>query len=302
MTITIEDALGLIPSWGKASSVVVRPLPGGSTNRNYRVDVDGSAFVVRLCAPGTELLGIDRGREYRCTVAASRTGVAPEVVHFMPDEGITVTRFLEGRRLSREEAVTPEALERVVRAMHRYHAGPPFEGTFSLFGTIEDYLDVARRHKSPLPTDIEALHGRVQAIGAALARGRPMMRSCHNDLWWENLIDDGAQVRIVDWEYAAMGDACFDLAYFAMHHSPSGALDVALLRAYFGDVPEDIRARVLLLKIAAELREALWYLVATNVASDRTGFHESAQTHFERYRLALADPRVPAWTHQAAEG
>ena len=43
-------------------------------------------------------------------------------------------------------------------------------------------------------------------------------RPCHNDLLNANFIDDGRRVRIVDWEYAGMGDVFFDLANFAINH------------------------------------------------------------------------------------
>ena len=37
---------------------------------------------------------------------------------------------------------------------------------------------------------------------------------CHNDLLNANFIDDGARIRIVDWEYAGMGDRWFDLGNY----------------------------------------------------------------------------------------
>ena len=40
------------------------------------------------------------------------------------------------------------------------------------------------------------------------------MRPCHNDLLNANFIDDGTRIRIVDWEYAGMGDPFFDLGNF----------------------------------------------------------------------------------------
>ncbi|MGH2404245.1 MAG: phosphotransferase, partial [bacterium] len=183
-----------------------------------------------------------------------------------------------------------------------YHAGPAFEGSFSPFRAIDEYLHTARRFGAPLPADVDALRSRVGEIGAALGSERTILRPCHNDLWWENLIDDGRQISIVDWEYAAMGDACFDLAYFAMHHCPSDAHDETLIQAYFGQVPEDARTRFKLLKIAAELREALWYVVAIYVASANTGFPHSARIHFDRCRRALADPRVRDWVDHATRG
>ena len=58
MRTTVEEAIRRIPSWGNASSVVISPLPGGLTNFNYRVDVDGEAFHLRIWAERSGLLGI----------------------------------------------------------------------------------------------------------------------------------------------------------------------------------------------------------------------------------------------------
>ena len=297
---TIDEAIACIPSWRQATSVRVAPLAGGITNSNYRVDVDGHPFVLRIWAAEAALLGIDRMREHRCAVTASRCGVAPEVVHFLPDVGITVTRFVSGRSLPPGTAVSPDTLARVVRSMRRYHDGPAFDGTFSPFDTLEGYLRTARRRRAPLPDTIDELYAQVRDIEAAVQTGRASPRPCHNDLWGPNLIDDGTEVRIVDWEYAGMGDVCFDLANFAMNHSTADAHDHALLETYFGGVPPHMAARLKLLKIVAELRDAMWYLVALSVSIETAGFVQRAGIHFERCRNALADPRVPGWLDQAA--
>jgi thiamine kinase-like enzyme len=297
---TIEDAIARIPSWQRAS-LRVTPLRGGVTNFNYRVDVDGEAFVVRIAAEGAERLGIDRRREYLCAVAASRTGVAPEVVHVLPVEGILVTRFVAGRHLSGDEMTKPDVVERAVQAMRRYHGGPAFEGIFSAFRAIEAYVREARRAGSPLPADIDELHGRAAEIESALRSAEMSARPCHNDLWGPNLIDDGLQVRVVDWEYAGMGDIFFDLANFAMHREASDALDEALLRSYFGVVSGAAFARLKLLQIVAELREALWYVVALTVSSRWPDYGAHADAHFTRYRQALEHPRLPAWLGAAAQ-
>src|SRR5207249_2053847 len=116
LTITIEQAVARVPIWRKASSLTASPISGGVTNVNYRVEVDGEAFVVRIEGQGTERLGIDRQREYQCLVAECRTGVGPEVVYCLPAGGILVTRFIDGRNLSAEEMGRPEMIARAVRS------------------------------------------------------------------------------------------------------------------------------------------------------------------------------------------
>ena len=56
--------------------------------------------------------------------------------------------------------------------------------------------------------------GRIEADALPVAR----RRAVHNDLLALNFIDDGERTWIVDWEYAGMGDAYFDLANFAVNN------------------------------------------------------------------------------------
>ena len=65
-----------------------------------------------------------------------------------------------------------------------------------------------------MPAGYAEAHASAARIeGASRAGHRPV--PCHNDLLAANFIWDGMRVRIVDWEYAGMGDRCFDLANFA---------------------------------------------------------------------------------------
>jgi thiamine kinase-like enzyme len=298
MPITIDEALSHIPLWKHARSVTVSPLAGGVTNRSYRVDVDGEAYVVRICAADAALLGVDRSREYRCAADAGLAGVAPEVVCALPESGVIVTRFVQGGHPVPDGTPGPDVVERVVQSIQRCHAGPAFEGAFSPFRTLEAYLDTARRLGAPLPEDIAELYRSLPAIERAMGPNRASGHPCHNDLWGPNLIDDGRRVWIVDWEYAGTGDIYFDLANFAVYHSPSDATDETLLRTYFDRVSDAAFARLKLLKIVAELREAMWYVVAQWLETARPDFAPHAATHFARCRDAACDPRLGSWLKQ----
>src|SRR5205823_10863209 len=109
----IEHILGQIPGWS-GSDVLVTPLVGGITNQNYRVDIGGETFVLRIAGKGTHLLGIDRERESTCTAIAAQVGVGAEVMHFLASEDVLVTRFIFGSGITPETAAQPETLRRIV--------------------------------------------------------------------------------------------------------------------------------------------------------------------------------------------
>ena len=58
--------------------LVIEPLGGGITNRNFKVDADGREFVLRIGGKDTELLGIDRSAEYAASSVAAGSRFAFE--------------------------------------------------------------------------------------------------------------------------------------------------------------------------------------------------------------------------------
>ena len=191
-------------------------LGGGITNHNVKVELDGETYVLRVAGKDTNLLGIDRSVELGATRAAAALGIGPEVVDFVEPEGWLVTRFIEGEIPTLERMREPETLERVGRALRAFHDGPPIRGSFDAFRVVEDYRETALARGGEVPPAYEWAQGIAREIEARRAGAAPV--PCHNDLLNANFLDDGAGIRIVDWEYAGMGDRFFDLANFSINH------------------------------------------------------------------------------------
>ena len=216
-------------------------LGGGITNHNLKVTRPDGVFVLRVAGEGTELLGIDRRTELEATRAAAAVGVGPEVVDFLEPEGWLVTRFVEGEIPPLERMREPETLQRVARALRAVHSGPPIPGRFNSFRIVEDYRTTTFDRGAEVPPTYAWARQVARRI-EQLRRAAPE-RPCHNDLLNANFIDDGRRVRIVDWEYAGMGDVFFDLANFAINHELDLAGREALLETYFGAVRPGPAAR-----------------------------------------------------------
>lgn len=293
----LDSALARLQRW-QGRSPAITPLTGGLTNRNYRVDVDGESFVLRLSGKDTELLGINRLAERAATAAAAGLGLAPEVVDFIEPEGWLVTRFVPGRPVAPEEMRQPNRIRQVAVALRRAHTLPPLPAAFSPFQVVRDYTRLAReRGVTAFPPDFDVLLDHFSAIEAALAREPLPPCPCHNDLLNENFLADetSGRLRLLDWEYAGMGDPFFDLANFAAHHEFADEHEDLLLDAYLGDVmPRDV-ARLKLLKCASDFREAMWGVVQQGLSRLDFDYRAYADKYFARLRLGLAQPLVPAW-------
>ncbi|MBX9791707.1 MAG: phosphotransferase [Pirellulales bacterium] len=285
----IQSIARSLPLW-QNRPVEIKPLTGGITNQNFVVRDGVEQFVVRLCADGMQL-GIDRRSEAACHRAAAAAGVAPELVHHEPD--VLVTRFVAGETLTAARLQDHRVLRRVALALRRLHAdrsrivGEMLE--FSGFAASRTYAVRARRWGAELPADIDAILEDAGDLERSLAPTQPSL--CHNDLLPANLIDDGRQTWIVDWELAGVGHPMFDLGGLASNAGLDAAAEEELLTACFDRVTPAAQRELAIFKAVSLLREALWGAVQSASATLDFDYRQYAAVHFERYRAARANIR-----------
>jgi thiamine kinase-like enzyme len=266
-------------------SLTLTALSGGITNRNYRVDVEGSTdrFVMRLAGNDTHLLGISREVEHAATVAAAGVGVGAEVIAFLRPEGILVTRFIEGTPVADLDIHAPAVVERVADSIRRFHDGPAIPGLFVPLRVVEAYRALARDNGVAIPPEYSVASAIARRIELALVLRPIELRPCHNDFLPGNLIDDGARIRVVDWEYAGMGDPFFDLGNFSVNNDLTADEDELFLRAYDGVDPKPERlARLVLFRVVSDFREAMWGVLQQGISTLEVDFREYAGEHFDR--------------------
>ncbi len=277
------DAMQRVPELA-GRELVLTALSGGITNRNFLVAIPGEddRYVIRLAGNDTHLLGISREVEYAATVAAAGVGVGPEVAAFIRPEGYLVTRFIEGAAVPLEAIHDRAVLARVADSLRRIHDGPAIPGLFVPFRLGEAYRALALERGVTIPAEYELAASIARRIELALLSSPVAMRPCHNDLLNANFIDDGSRIRIVDWEYAGMGDPFFDLGNFSINHELSGDEDEALLTAYEGAARPERLARLQLMRIVSDFREAMWGVLQQGISTLDVDFVEYAAEHFDR--------------------
>ena len=260
--------------------VDIEPLGGGITNHNFKVRCDGDAFVLRVGGKDTELLGIDRHAEHAAATVAAALGVAPEVVAFVEPECSLVTSFVEGEPVPVEEMRQPDVLRQTAAILRRVHGGPPFPARFDPFRVVEAYHATATAQGVSVPASYDEAKAVADRIEERL--GARTEQPCHNDLLNANFIRSPAGIRIVDWEYAGMGDRFFDLANFSVNHGLSDDEDGVLLDAYFGEVREEHREHLRAMRFMSDFREAMWGVVQQGISDLDFDFQDYARRHFER--------------------
>jgi thiamine kinase-like enzyme len=283
----VEAALVAVERLWPGRKATITELGGGITNRNYKVGVDDEFFVLRMGGAKTELLGIDRAVEHAAGKRAFEVGVGPEVVAFEPAEGWLVSRFIEGAPIPLEEMRRPQTLRRVVAALRTFHESLPIPGRFDAWAVVDGYRATASAHGVAMPPVFDPARAVAERI--RVARGPQPAFPCHNDLLNANFLDDGT-IRIVDWEYAGMGDRFFDLANFSVNHEFGVEDDGLFLRAYFGEERPSDLASLRLMRYMSDFREAMWGVLQSGISDLDFDFAGYAQKHFGRMEATASEP------------
>jgi thiamine kinase-like enzyme len=252
----LDAILGRVPALAGAPRTVTE-LPGGLTNRNYKVTTPDGAYVARLWSHG-DLLAINRDHEYHNSVAAARAGVGAPVLAYHPDDSLLVLRYIDGRTYGNADVAAPGNIGRIARACLQLHNGPRFRGGFDMFVVQRRYLSVARQHGFAIPAGYDALQARVEDARKALAVRQAGTVPCNNDLLAANFIDDGERIWIIDYEYSGNNDPCFELGNIWGECGLSLDALAELITAYYGTALRNKIARARLLGLVGKYGWTLW--------------------------------------------
>ena len=285
---TIEQVIAAIPDW-VGRSVTAERIPAGLTNTNYRVEVDGTPCFVRIPGAATELLAVDRGNELHNTLAAAEAGVAPRVLHSLPEWDVFVLEWLSARTMSVETLNVAGTPARIAEVLRRLHAGPRFRDDFDMFRLSERYLALVDERDIAIPVGYREHLAALPRIEPALAVHPLTSVPCHNDLLADNYLDDGERLWIVDWEYSGNGDPTFELGNTCQELGYDDAQATELCAAYFGEATPALLARMRLQMIMSDVGWTLWAAIQARISTidyDFTGWAEErwgrASTAFKR--------------------
>ena len=296
MALTIDEAISRVPFLAGRSDLAISCLTGGITNLNYKVSSGEGTFVIRITGSDTELLGINREAEHVANLEAGKLGIAPEVLFFIQPEGYLVTRYVLGVPVPPPEMRKIDNLRRVAEKLHLFHRnGPPLPVQFNPFRRIERLTAVARDHQCRFPGNFAWIMERVHEAESALLKDPYIPNPCHDDLLNLNFLDEQGELRILDWEYAGMGDIFFDLANFSHHHDLDDHQIEMLLEFYFGGVSAPREARLRLMWPISEVHEAMWGTAQSGISKLDEDFQGYASHWFTLATRAMQDSRWQGW-------
>ena len=243
----------------------------GYTNQNYFIDVAGQSYYGRVAAD-VPRHGISRIDEAICLRLAADAGLAPSVTYAR--NGIIITRAVDGQPLPCDVMATP-TLHRIGRLLAKVHEiQPPAEVcSFDPIRACRSYLDQLQSHRV-------VVHNRRQ-FNSILDAAPRLDSDCliHGDAFYENFIDDGQRLWLIDWEYAGRGDPAVDLAFVAMNFDLSLRQIRHLVDSHGGHIPS---SKVVALIPVAALRDILWCLAEVELHYNSTVLADYTQKCLSR--------------------
>ena len=262
----IEEAVGKIDDW-QGRNISIQPLSGGLTNSNYKVEVDGRPYFVRVPGESTELLAVNRDNEYHNTKAAAEAGVAPKVLYYLPEYCVMVLEFLAGKTMSKDSLNRPGMPRRMAKAIKQLHGGPGFLTDFNMFGLTEYYLNLCKEREIRIPNGYLERMPTVERIERAMSVHPLDIVPCNNDLLAENYLDDGKQLWLIDYEYSGNNDPTFELGNTCQEMQFSENQINEVCAAYFGSVSSDKIARMKLNMIMSDVGWGLWAAIQAEIST-----------------------------------
>ncbi|MGH9687889.1 MAG: phosphotransferase [Candidatus Acidiferrales bacterium] len=278
-------ALALQHAFGVSQFEDVRILTGGlSTALVFRIVVRGNPYVLRVIMRDDAMS--DPTRQFACMKVAQDAGLAPKVWYASVEDRTSITDFVE------VQPWLENPVPLIAETIRKIHSLPPFPKLLNYFDALDGFVHRFQERKV-LPENLtEDLFRLYAELARVYPRNDSDYVSCHNDLKPENLLFDGDQIWLVDWEASFLNDRYLDLAVPANFFLLTEADEETYLRAYFGDPPGEYRrARFFLMRQIAHISYATVFMLL--VARSGTPIDPSLDApHFRDFHQRLLAGQV----------
>lgn len=185
-------------------------LPGGLSNSSWLVNTGNGRAVVRVNSPWDKYFNVNRCREAVIQRTMARQGIAPAIWFVDVCRGVLVSEFIDGEPLG-ENAPQSER--------HRLEVQALIATMQNIFIPLPrfDYLQHLAHYEAGLLSIGVVIPENLLTAASRLRQEYPGFPGknwpsviVHHDLLPANLIDTGRGLKILDWEYAAMGCGALD--------------------------------------------------------------------------------------------
>lgn len=213
-----KEILALLPESYEAGPGDIRDLKmlsEGHDSLSYSFSLGGEALVFRK--PGEwSRKRFDRAREKETYQVLAPLLVTDEVISLDVETGYRLTRYFEGARISDpfDDGDLKVAMEMIRRVHDRKII---VDYSFDIGGKIDFYEDMVRAFGALHFRDVREVRKKVDRLLEVIGRLEVPQVLCHGDYLFANILFlKNGGIRLIDWEYAGMGDPLMDVAMYGI--------------------------------------------------------------------------------------
>lgn len=250
---------------------------GGLSNKNFKIDLEGKQYVLRVPGIGSDGM-VDRVCEEENSMKASVLGVNPAVRYFNSETGIKLVDFIEGAETLSGGSIQRQGnLKQVAHILRTLHdSNVRFNNDFNVFRELVTYEGLLENVHGRMYEGYEALRDKIFGLERLLNRYGVQLKPCHNDMVAENFVKaESGQIFLIDWEYSGMNDPLWEFAALFIENGFSKESEDYFLHEYYGSViPPFTHRKIFIYGILMDVLWAMWTCVK-----------EAAGDNFESYGL-----------------
>ncbi|MDC3332884.1 phosphotransferase family protein [bacterium] len=260
---SLTTALAQWPEWCVAKPVLLRQLHGGLTNTSFLIEVNNDLQVLRLNAVNGKALDLNRELERDVFTLASNAGISAALLYCSPRLDYLVYRYVAGHHVQPADVNTELFIPKLAALLTSIHQLPAVSRRLNIRDKAKTYWQQIDASNGMF-ANLQAITPNIERhIDTAIALNT-LPCVCHHDLLAENIIvTETNNLLAIDWEYAAMGDAFFDLAVVVEGLALNTDQTESLLSAYMGtNSPVQLinaQQRLLHSRIVYSYISLLWY-------------------------------------------
>ncbi|CUX65267.1 MULTISPECIES: choline/ethanolamine kinase family protein [Agrobacterium] len=291
----LEAAIIQVKPW-EGRRLRYRPVSGGISNTNFRIEVEGDdlGYFLKIPGRGTEMF-INRKAAAAASKQAEAIGVGPKTFDYLDHLDIEIAEFIDGRRAStHKDFADPAIRNEAVRVYRQFHEAPTLPLTKTVFDMIEEHFDQVRALGGHWPLDHDWLFRSYKHARAALEASGLDLVPCFNDPMPGNfLIGDDKSIKLIDFEYASNNERLYDLAIWSGEMFYSEDIDCEIIEEYFGLYNKASHARFIVHKALADIKWSTWAMVQNRISTLDFDFYKYGIWKHMRARSIIHDPRWP---------
>lgn len=208
------------PLWGLSKTPIaphqIKPLSGGLTNICYHLILDSGDYILRISAPNTDALGINREREKHIHQCVSHHHFTSPLRYSADDHSYWIRDYISGEVLGDSVANTSDLSDSLLaylieklKLLHQTAITFPLP-PINISDVAESYWQLLEANNPN--DDVLKMKSLMQVSMQEPPAGDFCL--CHMDPVLANWLYTSQGVQLLDWEYSGMAHPLWDLAAF----------------------------------------------------------------------------------------